>query len=527
MPRTKPAAKKTTAKRPARKAAAAAVISAWQDDPLSGLPPIPRPVPNLAKGALKFKIKGTAIPPQVYPGGTPGFRYWTAAEALRRGGDFWAPLLGLSRWQPGAVLGVSLDKGTDLNAYYDRSELAFFHEAVGKTTYYSGESPDVVCHEMGHACLDAHRPQLWDAPFIEAGAFHESFGDMSAILSALQLPSVRAVALKPLKDYKPSPLSRCAEQLGEGIRKVDKPAVDKDCLRNAYNAFKYVDPQTLPDSAPATALSAEVHSFSRVFTGAFYEILSGMLNIRSKAPTDAVLASVATDMAYLLSDATAAAPVQPDYFAQVAAHMVDADTSRFAGKYRAALVATFVKRRILPKTAVQSLAAAPVAKAAPAAVVARAAMARRPTTQFQKVTFNAQAFGLEDKTVIVMAPVERKPFQTAAASLIHQYGGPDKVEQATHRFVKQLFAHDRVDSDSGTRKASITDSTPREQLRKTHVLTKAPGGLKLTRRLFHCGCGRPIGLRFPRATGTESNGEQEAQDQDRSSQTRRPQDAGG
>ena len=509
MTTTQPPAKKTAAKRPPGKAASASGVSAWQDDPASRLPPISRPVPDLSRGALKFKIKGTAIPAAVYATGTAGFRYWTAAEALRRGGDFWGPLMGLSGWQPGAVLGVSLDKGVDLNAYYDRTELAFFHETLGQITYYSGESPDVVCHEMGHACLDAHRPELFDAPFIEAGAFHESFGDMCAILSALQLPSVRTVALKALKDYKPSALSRCAEQLGEAIRKVDQPAVDKDCLRNAYNAFKYVDPQTLPDSAPATALCAEVHSFSRVFTGAFYEILSGMLNIRSKTPTEAILASVATDMAQLLIDATAAAPVQPDYFSQVAAHMIDADTSRFAGKYRSALVTTFVKRLLVPKTAVQA-GTDHTAKAAMKAAVA-SSMATRPATQTQKVTFNAQAYGLPDQTVTVMAPVERKPFLSAAAGLVHQYNGPDKVEQATHRFVKMLFAHNRVDSESGARKASVTDSTTRDKLRKTHVLTKTQDGLKLSRRLFHCPCTLPIGLRSLTDTAIEPNGEQEAQ----------------
>jgi hypothetical protein len=290
---------KRPVKRNVAKGKSAAMVSVWQDDPASGLDVISRPVPHLSKGPLKYKIKGAAIPPGVYAKGTPQFRYWTAAEALRRGGDFWSPLLGVKQWEPGAVLGVSLDKGVDLNAYYDRTELAFFHETLGKVTYYSGESPDVVCHEMGHACLDAHRPELFDAPFIEAGAFHESFGDMSAILSALQLSSVRAAALAGVKNHKSSDLSRCAEQLGEAIRQVNKTAVDSDCLRNAYNGFKYADPQTLPDSAPATALCAEVHSFSRIFTGAFYKILSRMLKIRSKSPTQADLATVATDFAQL------------------------------------------------------------------------------------------------------------------------------------------------------------------------------------------------------------------------------------
>ena len=491
MPKNAKPAKRPV-KRSAAKGRSAVTVSVWQDDPASGWDVISRPVPDLSKGPLKYKIKGAAIPPGVYTKGTRQFRYWTAAEALRRGGDFWSPLLGVTQWEPGAVLGVSLDKGVDLNAYYDRTELAFFHETLGQVTYYSGESPDVVCHEMGHACLDAHRPELFDAPFIEVGAFHESFGDMSAILSALQLPSVRAAALAGVKSYKSSELSRCAEQLGAAIRKVNKTGVDSDCLRNAYNAFKYVDPQTLPDSAPATALCAEVHSFSRIFTGAFYEILSGMLNIRSKSPTQADLAVVATDFAQLLMDATAAAPVQPGYFAQVASHIIDADTARFAGKYRSALTATFVKRLVVPKTAVQALAMHK-GKVPPAAA-AGMAMAARPETQSHKVTLSAQEFGLGDTTLVVVAPFEQKPFLSVAAGLAHQYTGPDTVNRSTHRFVKMLFAHNLVDTESGTKKVGMTARMPQDQLTetrvlpKTHVLTKTKDGLKLTRRLFYCGC---------------------------------------
>lgn len=475
---------KTRAKSSAKHASAKAskVVSVWMDDPDSHLGRVDRPVPDLSKGLLKYKIKGPAVPPGKYEPGTPQFRYWAAAEPLRRGGDFWGPLLGVKQWEPGAVLPVSLDKGVDLNAYYDRSELAFFHQTIGNTTYYSGESPDVVCHEMGHACLDAHRPELFDAPFIEAGAFHESFGDMSAILSALQLPEVRAAVLKTLAAYKSSDLSRCAEQLGAALRLVAPTAVDKDCLRNAYNSFKYVDPQTLPDDAPATALCAEVHSFSRVFTGAFYEILSGMLNIRSKSPKDSDLVAVATDMARLLMDATKAAPVQPDYFAQVASHMIDADTARFGGKYRSALTETFVKRLIVPKSAVQALQAHK-AKVSAAAVTAAAP---QPETESRKVTMPAREFGLGDKTLVVIAPVERKPFLSVAAGLAHKH--EPQVEEAAHRFVKMLFAHNRVDTQTGTRKLGVTSGMSHDQLRKTHVLTETKDGLKLSRRLFHCGC---------------------------------------
>jgi len=483
-------AKATKAKRGTRSGAGAAAtttVSAWQDDPASKLPVIARPIPNLAQAPLKFKIKGAAVKAGTYPLGTRQFRYWTAAEALRRGGDFWAPLLGVKQWELGSVLPVGLDEGVDLNAFYDRTKLAFFHQAVGGKTYYSGESPDVVCHEMGHACLDAHRPELWDAPFIEAGAFHESFGDMSAILSQLQLKTVRLAVLSGVKGNKSSQLSRLAEQLGAAIRQVAPTAVDPDCLRNAHNAFTYVDPQTLPDSAPASQLSAEVHSFSRVFTGAFYEILSGMLKIRSTSPTEAHLAGVATDFARLLMDATTAAPVQPDYFAQVAAHIIDADTSRFGGKYRQALVATFVKRGIVPQAAVQALAAHKGKLPAKDTFGATVSTARPSKPPIRKVQLRASEFGLADRPLIVHAPMEQKPFLMVSAALLHKHIDPGYVDQATHRFVRVLFAHERVDTGSGARKLRATVTTTREQLRKTHVLIESAEGLRLIRRLFHCG----------------------------------------
>ena len=49
-----------------------------------------------------------------------------------------------------------LDQGVDLNAYYDRRALNFFHGPAPAGTVFSGESPDIVCHEMGHALSLIH-----------------------------------------------------------------------------------------------------------------------------------------------------------------------------------------------------------------------------------------------------------------------------------------------------------------------------------------------------------------------------------
>src|SRR6266516_6273737 len=161
-------------------------------------------------------------------------------------------------------------------SFYDREGLKFFHATAAGRTVFSGESPDIVCHELGHAILDSFKPQLFDAASIEVAAFHESFGDMSALLSALQLPSVREAVLAETGGVlgRSSRLSRLAEQLGWAIRQSVPSAVEPDCLRNAVNTLFYRDPDTLPTTAPGTSLSSEPHSFSRVFTGAFFEGLA-------------------------------------------------------------------------------------------------------------------------------------------------------------------------------------------------------------------------------------------------------------
>ena len=127
-------------------------------------------------------------------------------------------------------------------------------------------------------------------------------GDISAMLSALQVSSFRQALLAETGGTlnRNSRLSRLAEQLGAAIRVGHPDAVDADCLRNAANSFFYRDPQTLPPSSPASQLSSEPHSFSRVFTAAFLDSLAGMFKLQgSSAGSDELLATT-QDIAKIL-----------------------------------------------------------------------------------------------------------------------------------------------------------------------------------------------------------------------------------
>lgn len=468
------------------------LVAVWEDDPgdpnlQPALVPITMAAPDQAAQPLPFKISGTTPPPQVYQPGTSNFRFYAAAGALRRTADFWGTLAPQgTRWEVGQRLPVILDDGVDLNAFYTRGDfgdapgLHFFHQNVAGRTFFSGESPDVVCHEMGHAVLDAIRPQLFDAQTIEAAAFHESFGDVSAMLSALQTPSFRQAVFNETQGVlnRASRLSRLAEQLGAAIGVQHPDAVDRDCLRNAVNSFFYRDPQTLPPSGPASQLSSEPHSFSRVFTGAFLDALAGIFRLQENAGSADNLVKASQDAGALLVAGIISAPVVPDYYSQVAAHMISAgEGAPFKGKYRDILKSAFVRRGIL---SLQAAATITGVKAESPRISAMANVAR----ELPKAAIAAAHYGLNRTALKVHTAEEPKRFAVTSSSLTLGPVEPRSPQNAAESFTEDLFQRGRVDVGSHANPESGLLHTLSA---KTHVIIEEDGDLVLKRRTFECG----------------------------------------
>src|SRR5439155_21475390 len=97
------------------------------------------------------------------------------------------------------------------------------------------------------------------------------------------------------------------------------------------NTLFYRDPDTLPTTAPGTSLSSERHAFSRVFTGAFFEGLAGML-ATTDAKDEAALLQVSQDMAAILIQGIRAASVVPTFFSQVAATLLWGSARQFSAQ---------------------------------------------------------------------------------------------------------------------------------------------------------------------------------------------------
>ncbi len=242
-----------------------------------------------------FRIEGKAPPPRLYPPDTPEFLHWQIVAALARGRSLWSRLLPRAgTWVRGAVLPVVPIEGDGLNAYYDRKALHFFRDVNQSTgeVVQSGDSPDVVTHEQGHAVLDAFRPDLWDAPHFEVAAFHEGFGDIAAILVALEETDLTRAAIRETEgslDHS-NLVSRLAEELAAAvIARYGPDAALPDALRDAVNPFHYQSPRLLPDEAAADALSREPHSFCRVVTGACWDVLARLsIPVEGQDPLAAV-----------------------------------------------------------------------------------------------------------------------------------------------------------------------------------------------------------------------------------------------
>ena len=183
----------------------------------------------------------------------------------------------LRKWAATEFLSVYPDAGNEMNAYYDRRSLKFFKYRFEGKNYYFSDSSDIVTHELGHAVLDAMRPDFWSVQSLEIWSFHEAFSDIVAMVNVMNYEIALKKVLEETKGnlLVSNTVSRLAEEVGLLIRRVTgDSAYLANALRDpAVEKFLYVDPARLPKETKNNMLAAECHSFGRVFSNAWYHIL--------------------------------------------------------------------------------------------------------------------------------------------------------------------------------------------------------------------------------------------------------------
>jgi len=261
----------------------------------------------------------------------------------------------VKKWAATNTLFIQPRAGKQLNAFYDRRALRFFYakDPVTKKMVFAVNSTDVVAHELGHAILDAIRPDLFNVQSMEIWGFHESFGDIHAIINMLQHNLVLDFLLKETGGNlaRSNVVTKLAEEMGTAIYNLTRGRMGHTVgfLRNAINGFKYTPPEKLPRDGKDNQLTSECHSFSRVFTGAWYDILVAIYNKEKQKMTQKEALVKARDvMAIYTFRSLRMAPATIRFYDAVAKSMLAVDkANKYA--YNDLMNKVFIKRRILRK----------------------------------------------------------------------------------------------------------------------------------------------------------------------------------
>lgn len=249
------------------------------------------------------------------------------------------------QWKETGELLVYPFAGQGLNAFYNRKYLAFFYDKdENDEWFFTSSSHDIVAHELGHAILDILRPDLWNAASLEIWAFHEAFGDIISMLSLMLYPEVVEQVLNLTGgDLRKNNL---ISDVGEKFGKI---LFNKNYLRSGINNFRYVDPQVLPKTSSDDQLSKEPHSFSRIFTGAIYDIFVMMYEDLKQHFDEKESIRIARNiLARYLGKAVSYAPASVRFFEAMAKTMLWVDFIEDK-PWHDRMQKIFIDRKILPE----------------------------------------------------------------------------------------------------------------------------------------------------------------------------------
>src|SRR5262249_35209625 len=140
------------------------------------------------------------------------------------------------------------------------------------------------------------------------------------------------------------------------------------------------------------------------------------------------------------------APVVPDYYSQVAAHMISVgENAPFSGKYRQAMKSAFVRRGILSLQAAATVTSVAPVKSVSLPSVAAVSASARQASVLPWATNPSRECGLRRNAVKGHAAEEPKRLPVTSAALRLGPVEPRSPQNAAESFTEDLFQRGRVD----------------------------------------------------------------------------------
>jgi hypothetical protein len=167
-------------------------------------------------------------------------------------------------WKHGGPLVIRPHAFEGPDAHYDplspSLNFGYFDSPFRPETVWTCLSHDIISHELGHAVVDSFRPLFRYSSEHDTHALHESIGDLFALFSALEHPTLVERLYKESGGnmHNLTLISSLAEEFGIGLQGTGTPY-----LRSALEGNPY-DPYSPRES----------HARSTIWTAAVYEILA-------------------------------------------------------------------------------------------------------------------------------------------------------------------------------------------------------------------------------------------------------------
>jgi hypothetical protein len=470
----------------------------------------PRPDPADGQAAFSYPAP---VPEAVYAADTVEFRFWQCREAALAAREAWGALAPLPAvWQNGdRLLPLKHESEAGLGARYNRAEVACFASETAARKTYAAASTDAVAHEVGHALLDAVRPELWMSPFPETAAFHEAFGDCTALLVGLFDAPSRQALVEGGQLRAANFLEALAEDVADGVR-IEHGANDPQSVpRHALNTLQWDLSVNLPPFGLPAALTAEAHSFGRVFTGCFYDTVCNIFAAGPNQDEQGLLTAAQTAGRLLIAGARAA-PEVLRFFQAVGRAMIMADEAASGGAHRLAIRDAFGAHNVAIGSTVMLAPTAALLGAAPkvnteTGTAALSAAVRRDLLERigargGRLSVTGQTLGgrtvakavhhrnvplgklhrrLKGAVVPAAEPVLVGAGAERAVVLGH-LPDPRSTADEVHHFVTTLLKHDCLGTAGPGRKGKA--KTPKGSLAPTHALQKRGGKMVLNRISF-------------------------------------------